>query len=194
MLWAVFWESRMKSRHTPHLCAGRHKLTHPACLVRNDSVQPPLRPDNEPSPLHLLAPFFFQWASITLQARDLNSLWTLTEQVRKGVHRAGYWCNYKKAWYVSSDLQDVENKPLPKPAWRFPLCTKKWGSQWASLLYVLNGADNVCYHSQHTSCLLGRLSTSWTTPPALFLCVFWLFFKIGSRELFAQAGFEPWSS
>jgi hypothetical protein len=31
----------------------------------------------------------------------------------------------------------------------------------------------------------------WAIPPALFL---WRFFKIGSLELFSQAGFEPQSS
>jgi hypothetical protein len=39
------------------------------------------------------------------------------------------------------------------------------------------------------SCLL--YSTTWATPPALF-CVG--YFKIGSHELFPQAGFELWSS
>jgi hypothetical protein len=35
-------------------------------------------------------------------------------------------------------------------------------------------------------------STPWATPPALFFVMG--FFKIGPHKLFAQAGFEPWSS
>jgi hypothetical protein len=39
---------------------------------------------------------------------------------------------------------------------------------------------------------LGRCSTTWVILPALFLC--WVYFEIGSQELFAQAGLELWSS
>jgi hypothetical protein len=39
------------------------------------------------------------------------------------------------------------------------------------------------------SCLLGRYSTTWDTLPALFVLDI---FEVGSRDLFAQAGFKSW--
>jgi hypothetical protein len=42
-----------------------------------------------------------------------------------------------------------------------------------------------------TSHLLSRCSTTWATPPALFVLSI---FKINSHELFAWAVFKPWSS
>jgi hypothetical protein len=41
------------------------------------------------------------------------------------------------------------------------------------------------------SCMLGRCSITWATPPAL-CCVG--FFEIGSWDLFVWTSFEPWAS
>jgi hypothetical protein len=41
-----------------------------------------------------------------------------------------------------------------------------------------------------TSHMLNRCTTTWVTPPALFVIIF----KTGSHELSAQAGFDLWSS